>query len=325
MNSGLSDEKHPDPKLVDLKDWIGDGIASKESVTKESVTKERLPALAARIQTFSPDNIGLLDVRTLQEFEQYHFKNFAHIQANDIFERVQELPIKAVSLLLLGTTPQIKIVSEFLSQRGYQIKECWITDGLTEKHWDILLNNQMAVQGEQTHFLWQPNQFLVNQIEAIEQIFPNKGKVLDIACGSGREATFLAQRGWQVTAIDNQMEAIGRCQNIARYNQVKINSFCLDIIQNPQQLSSDSFDLIIMFRFLHRPLFSHIQKWLKKDGFFVCETFSIEAAKFGKPRRRSLLLIPGELEQAFSNWTCSPEKSRLLTDGRPLIGFQAQK
>jgi len=61
--------------------------------------------------------------------------------------------------------------------------------------------------------LWgeEPNLFLTREFAAV----PACGKALDVACGEGRNALWLASRGWKVTAVDYSRVALGRARRLA--------------------------------------------------------------------------------------------------------------
>ncbi len=269
---------------------------------------------------------AFLDIRNSEIVNAGHLLQCGHIPAEQLPERMAELPHKNISLVIVSESISIENTVRFLDSRKYKIKACLITDNVTNNSWLKLIENNLAGLGKISHILWEANKFLQHQIHKIENKLHNQtGKALDIGCGSAREAVFLARRGWQVKAVDNLPEAIQRANNLAKYNEVDIETFEEDIINGSINFQNDAFDLIIMFRFLDRPLFERIKNWLKPGGFFLCETFSVEAAKFGKPRRKSLLLNPGEIKQYFSDYEVSEDYHRTLSDGRPLIGTIVRK
>jgi 2-polyprenyl-3-methyl-5-hydroxy-6-metoxy-1,4-benzoquinol methylase len=63
-----------------------------------------------------------------------------------------------------------------------------------------------------TELLWgaAPNQFLVREVAGL-----SPGRALDLATGEGRNAIWLAQRGWNVTGVDFSAVALGKAQAIA--------------------------------------------------------------------------------------------------------------
>ena len=266
-----------------------------------------------------------LDLRSQSDNQIAHLVNSANIPVEHLEQRVSELPHKKIPLVLIGSEKQINQAELFLKTRKYQIATRVITDKIVSEDWLELVKTNLAETDLSQHVLWEANLFLQQRIESIESRFSGNLKVLDIGCGSGREAVYLAKRGWQVVAVDNQNEAIQRTNNLAQANNVSIEAIEADIIQGGFSAPDEIFDLIIMFRFLHRPLFERIQKWLKPGGTFLIETFSIEAAKFGKPRRKHLMLKPNEMKQYFTGLTVSEDFHRTLSDGRPLIGCFVNK
>ena len=61
----------------------------------------------------------------------------------------------------------------------------------------------------------EPNRFLAEELAAL----PAQGRALDLACGEGRNAIWLAKRGWQVTAVDYSSVAVERARRLAREQQ----------------------------------------------------------------------------------------------------------
>ena len=72
-----------------------------------------------------------------------------------------------------------------------------------------------------------------------------------------------------------------------------------DLERESVTLPAGRFRLIVCFRYLHRPLFSQIERALAPGGHLVYETYRTGQEKLGRPRRGRFLLRPGELESAF--------------------------
>ena len=70
--------------------------------------------------------------------------------------------------------------------------------------------------------------------------------------------------------------------------------------RNP--LASKSFDAIIVFNYLHRPLFPFIREAIRPGGLIVYETFTVDQKRFGRPSNPDFLLGHDELAQAFAGW-----------------------
>jgi len=89
---------------------------------------------------------------------------------------------------------------------------------------------------------------------------------LDIACGMGRNAKFLASEGFDVHALDISDVAIKSLEGIEniRAEEVDFDSY---------RLEENAYDLIVCTYYLNRELFPQIEKALKEDGLFIFQTF----------------------------------------------------
>src|SRR5262249_45536188 len=97
-----------------------------------------------------------------------------------------------------------------------------------------------ARYGEKTS-MWsgRPNGRLVVEVAAL-----NPGRALDVGCGEGADAIWLAQQGWEVTAVDVSDVAIGRARAAAERAGVSVEWIVGDALQTP--LPTRSFDLVSM-------------------------------------------------------------------------------
>lgn len=130
-------------------------------------------------------------------------------------------------------------------------------------------------------------------------ILPKQGSALDLACGLGRNAIFLAQQGLECDAIDVSDVALARLKHYADEQNLKINTICADIEQDG--LANKQYDLIVVSYFLHRPLFAAIQRALKPGGLLFYQTFVQTQTKTpqGKPINKRFCLEHKELYLAF--------------------------
>ena len=118
----------------------------------------------------------------------------------------------------------------------------------------------------------------------------NGGRVLDLACGSGRHARYLAKLGLQVEAVDRDADAIERLTAVAG-----VTARVADLENGPWPFADCRFDAIIVVNYLHRPLFPHLLAALTAGGVLVYETFALGNARFGRPSNPNFLLKSGEL------------------------------
>lgn len=145
-----------------------------------------------------------------------------------------------------------------------------------------------------------PDPFLM-QLQEYSQLWPLHGRALDVACGAGRNAVWLAQKGWAVTACDISMEGLRKTRELARHHGLRLDLFCQDLDAPP--LVVNHFDLIICFFFLDRKLFPLLKAALRPRGLIVCKTYTVDQQQFaGRPRHKMHLLEPQELLSQFRDF-----------------------
>src|SRR5688572_3269178 len=83
------------------------------------------------------------------------------------------------------------------------------------------------------------------------------GRALDLACGAGRNALWLARAGWEVVAIDGAEDAI----RIVHEHDAAIDARVMDLETGEAlPFEDDSFDLVAILFYLHRPLFTEARR-----------------------------------------------------------------
>jgi tellurite methyltransferase len=152
------------------------------------------------------------------------------------------------------------------------------------------------------HIILKPAQLLLEHLHLLtDGTLP--GPILDLACGHCHNGIFLAQKHQSVICCDKSRETLDRARRLAADYGVTIEFWHVDLerkVMNP--LPEGFYGGILVFRYLHRPLIPSMQKALKKGGFLIYETFTIEQPKFGRPRNPDFLLKPGELHKLFEDW-----------------------
>ena len=93
-----------------------------------------------------------------------------------------------------------------------------------------------------TELVWsaRPNRFLVAETESLAP-----GRVLDLACGEGRNAVWLAEQGWQATGVDFSGVAIEKARSLAQERSVEVEWIAADLLE--YEPPPGAFDLVILF------------------------------------------------------------------------------
>jgi SAM-dependent methyltransferase len=116
------------------------------------------------------------------------------------------------------------------------------------------------------------------------------GRVLDVACGSGRHARYLAALGHRVEAVDRDREALQRLAGVAG-----VTTRVADLENGPWPYADGQFDAVIVTNYLHRPLLLSLLAALADGGVLIYETFAAGNERYGRPGNPDFLLKPGEL------------------------------
>lgn len=120
-------------------------------------------------------------------------------------------------------------------------------------------------------------------------------QVLDVACGNGRHASFLAQKGCLVTGVDRDAAALSNLP-------ASVRAVHADIENTPWPLVGQQFDAVVVTNYLWRSLWPQILGSVRPGGVLIYETFGQGNAAYGKPSRPDFLLAPGELLQVCHSW-----------------------
>jgi SAM-dependent methyltransferase len=115
------------------------------------------------------------------------------------------------------------------------------------------------------------------------------GTVLDLACGSGRHARWLATQGLRVTGVDRDAAALQPLAAMAETVVADLED------GSPWPLPGRRFDAVVVTNYLWRPLWPQILAALAEGGVLIYETFAAGQQGIGRPSRPEFLLQPGEL------------------------------
>lgn len=104
--------------------------------------------------------------------------------------------------------------------------------------------------------------------------FPSRGKILDVACGDGRNSIYLAHLGYEVFAIDFCEEAINRLTYFANQENLTIRTMIVDLSKDSMQTLEEKFDVIIINHY--KPIsrrYVDFENCLNKNGLLWVNGF----------------------------------------------------
>ncbi len=125
------------------------------------------------------------------------------------------------------------------------------------------------------------------------------GRALELACGTGENALFLASKGFLVDAIDISCNAIKIAKEEAKRRGLEVNFICADL--ENYKLSEDTYHLVINFYYLSRDLCPQIVKALKVGGILIFETYNHRHTSLRPDFNPNYLLKEGELLDLFKD------------------------
>ncbi|MDP6969176.1 MAG: methyltransferase domain-containing protein [Gammaproteobacteria bacterium] len=159
-------------------------------------------------------------------------------------------------------------------------------------------------------------------LSTYKHLLPTNGSALDLACGLGQNAFFLAKQGLNVQAWDISEVAIKAVNDYALRHRLEVKGSCLDVTQT---WPASEFDLIYVSAYLQRNIYPQIISSLKPNGTLFYQTFN-QIPLTGKPSNNNFLLQPGELLTLFSGLVplvYLDEQELYLPDKYPSIAGQA--
>jgi tellurite methyltransferase len=126
-----------------------------------------------------------------------------------------------------------------------------------------------------------------------------RGRALDVACGAGRNALYLAANGFDVVALDISRVGLERGRGAAAERGLVVDWLYADLDEEPADaLPAGPFDLIVWVRYVHRTLMPHLIARLGSGGTLVCEQHLRTDDPVAGPASAEFRLAPGELRRS---------------------------
>ncbi|HEB57891.1 MAG TPA: methyltransferase domain-containing protein [Gammaproteobacteria bacterium] len=171
-----------------------------------------------------------------------------------------------------------------------------MTDSPDQRRWDERYRDTL-VHGEPCRVL-----------EEHAHLLPAQGRALDLACGTGGNALFLAAHGLDTEAWDVSPVALEKLADFATQKGLKVHTRACDLTRETPP--ENSFDVIVVSRYLQRDLCPAIAVALRPRGLLYYQTFVRDKVSDAGPSNPEWRLAENELLQLFPSLvvrTCREE------------------
>jgi SAM-dependent methyltransferase len=158
--------------------------------------------------------------------------------------------------------------------------------------------------------------------EIAETLTP--GTAIDLACGAGRNALYLAEHGWDVTAVDGSNTAIEIVRQRAARRGLKLDTEVADLTAAGFAIPAEAFDLVLIAYYLQRDLFPKAKAATRIGGTLIAIAHLPEPGESWSEKRAK----PGELRQFFKDWELLWQyegASRDAAHHRPVVEIVARR
>jgi len=237
----------------------------------------------------------ILDLRPPFSHAHDRPRGAVSLTLEDLAERAYLLPPRTRPLVVIAATPDQARSAAALLQRAERTVRTFV-----EPDWRGVFEVEKGPPSNTA--AWEPSPLLRRFVSGCVDEVPGR-RVLDIACGTGRNAVYLAQHGFDVTGLDRLADALERAQDLAARSGVTIRAVQCDLEEPGAlagwQTAGHEVDCVVVVRYLDRSLFPSLVRCLVPGGVLVYETFTVEQQRMGHPRNPAFLLQPGELVAAF--------------------------
>ncbi len=142
-------------------------------------------------------------------------------------------------------------------------------------------------------------------------------RALDVACGLGRNAVYLARQGWRVDAVDISQVALDRLAARAAAASLDITCTALDLESEAglsALLDTPQYDLAVVFRYTNLTLIQSLARALRPGGYLLVEEHLVTDAEVVGPRNPRFRVAPGALRDAAGGLSVMAYSEGLVTD-----------
>lgn len=239
--------------------------------------------------SLSPDT-AIIDLRSRAAFEHDRPQGAVWFSLEDLRQRAYLLPPRSQPLIVIGAnTEDCRQAAAILQQAERPVQT------LVEPQWRAQLATESGPPSRRA--LWQPAAIVQQAINQHAASLPGK-RAIDVACGTGRNAVYLAQQGFAVVGIDWLPDALTRVEDLAQRSGVHVTTQVQNL-EEVDALHDLQADCVVVVRYLDRTLMPRLCEAITPGGILIYETFTIAQKAVGHPRNPLYLLQPDELRTHF--------------------------
>lgn len=158
-------------------------------------------------------------------------------------------------------------------------------------------------RGRPCRALGEPNPLLAEWLPRLE-VASSPPRAVDVACGEGRHALFLARHGWQVEAMDISDVALRNLAATARAEGLEVACLQRDFEPvppaDPPGFEPARYDLAVVMRYTNLPLMARLARGIRAGGYLIAEAYLLTTEPGGGPRNPAYRVGPGEFEAALA-------------------------
>lgn len=130
-------------------------------------------------------------------------------------------------------------------------------------------------------------------------LLADRGLCIDLAGGTGDNALYLQQLGYQALVVDGSEAGLRLCRHKARHHGLAPWLVAADLDRLP--LPADTFDAVLVFHYLNRARIDDIRACLKPGGVLFFKTFNRRQARARPGFPEKYILRDGELDASFAD------------------------
>ncbi|MBW6451582.1 MAG: class I SAM-dependent methyltransferase [DPANN group archaeon] len=181
--------------------------------------------------------------------------------------------------------------------------------------YDIIAEHFDATRG----YIWKDCSDFINVLD--------KGLLIDVACGNGRNSIYAAKKGLYVVGVDISLALLKLVKEKAKCENVTINLICCDALNLP--FKSDVFDNVLFIAAVHHMVSDkarldsllEIKTVLKSDGCGLVSAWVYEQERFKDEKSQDVNVMWNNVYERFYHLFKEGELDRVISESGLVCGL----